>query len=157
MARKLTKQEYEVYRKKAVELYKEMGLTQTQIADLLGVAQSAVSGWIKKSESGQGDWHKFKKGTGAPPKLSDEQFLTALDELAKGAVAHGFEGDFWTAARASAVIERLYGVKYDPDHLGRKLKKAKWSFKNPILKARQQSATKVAQWKEERLADLKKS
>ena len=99
-------------------MHKEMHFTQVQIADLLGVAQSVVSGWLKKSESGQSDWHKFKKGTGAPPRLSDDQFLKALDELSKGAVTHGFEGELWNAARASVVIERLFGVKYAPDHLG---------------------------------------
>lgn len=157
MAKKLTVKEYEVYRKKAVDLYTNKQMTQKAIADLLGVGQSAVSNWIKKSKSGESDWHKFKKGTGANPKISDEQFQVALDELQKGAIAHGFEGEYWTAARVSVVIERLFGVKYDSDHLGRKMGKAKWSFKNPILRARQQSATKVSQWKEERIPDLKKS
>ncbi len=156
MSKKLSRQEYEVYRKKAVELYNEKNLTQKAIGELLGVAQSAVSSWIKKSQTGDESWHRHKKGTGAPPKISDADFLEVLSELEQGAEAYGFEGEYWTAGRISRVMEEVLGVKYDPDHLSRKLRQAKWSFKNPLLKARQQSAAKVSEWKEERLPNLKK-
>jgi transposase len=157
MSERLSKKEYEVYRKKAVELYEKQHLTQTQIATVLGVAQSAVCNWIKRSRSGKPEWHLNQKGSGAKARVTDEQFQVVLKELEKGATAHGFQREYWTAARVGKVIERLYKVKYSSDHIGRKLRKAKWSFKNPLLKARQQSTPKVAEWKYARLPALKKS
>jgi transposase len=157
MSKKLSQSEYDAFKKRAVALSEEKQLSQCQIADLFGVGQPTVSRWLRQSKSGDVDWHKSKRGSGAPPKLSAEQFLLVLEELKKGAVAHGFEGEYWTTGRASEMIERVFGVKYDPDHLGRKLGQANWSFKNPRLKARQQSAEQVEQWHQNRLPNLKKS
>jgi len=65
-------------------------------------------------------------------------------------------GDLWTRKRVGAVIERLFGQKYDPSQIGRILKKAGWSKQKPQVKAGQQKPEKVREWKEERLSALKK-
>ena len=156
MSRKLRQIEYEVLRKVAVELYNTKKLPQQEIGELLGVSQSAVCNWLRLSKSGELDWTKLKNSTGVKPKLSDSEFQSVLVELEQGAEFFGFEGNYWTSARISTVIERLTGVKYDADHLSRKLRQVRWSFKNPLIKARQQNAEKVKDWKENKLEAIKK-
>ncbi|WP_394366425.1 helix-turn-helix domain-containing protein [Spirosoma utsteinense] len=58
---------------------------------------------------------------------------------------------------AGAVINRLFGVSYDPSQVGRLLKKVGWSRQKPQPKARQQDPGRVQQWRDERLPELKKS
>jgi hypothetical protein len=34
-------------------------------------------------------------------------------------MAHGFSDDRWTTARLAEAIEKRFGIRYDPDHVGR--------------------------------------
>jgi transposase len=59
--------------------------------------------------------------------LSDEQ-LARLPELLKlGAEHFGFRGEVWTRKRVASLIEREFGVRYSPRHVGRLLKAIRWS------------------------------
>lgn len=58
---------------------------------------------------------------------------------------------------AGAVIKKLFNISYDPSQVGRLLKKVGWSRQKPQAKARQQNALAVAQWRQDRLPELKKS
>lgn len=97
------------------------------------------------------------KRTGAPTRLSTEQLTQFVGELNKGAEHHGFRGAVWTRPRVNALIQKLFGVSYDPSQIGRILKKAGWSRQKPQRQAKQQDAQVVAGWREERLPELKKS
>lgn len=97
------------------------------------------------------------KRTGAPARLSADQLAYLVSELNKGAQHHGFSGVIWTRPRINEVIRKLFEVSYDPSQVGRVLKKVGWSRQLPQRKARQQDAKAVAQWREERLPELKKS
>jgi hypothetical protein len=80
-----------------------------------------------------------------------------VEELKLGAQHHGFSGEVWTCQRVNSVIEKLFGVSYDPTQVGRILRKLGWSLQKPSNKARQQSAQKVSRWREEVLPALKKA
>ena len=98
---KLNTREYR--RRRAIDLLKN-GWKQNQIAEALDVSQGAVSQWKKRYElEGSACW-KDKFIPGAPAKLSaeDEQALKKL--ILNGAVAWGFEGEFWTHKRVSRLI-----------------------------------------------------
>ncbi|MFD2572240.1 transposase [Spirosoma soli] len=148
--------DYEALRRRCVEL-SQQGWQQSAIAQAFGLTQPWVSRTLKKYRL-QGKQALLEgKRTGAPTRLSADQLGQLVTELSKGAESHGFEGAIWTRPRINEVIKKLFGVSYDPSQVGRILKKVGWSRQKPQPKARQQDGQAVAQWREERLPELKKS
>ena len=82
------------------------------------------------------------------PRLSAEQRAQLPAQLARGAPAHGFAGDIWTAKRVARVIERTFGVRSHPDHVGRLLRACDWSRQQPIARAAQRDEAKIAAWRD---------
>lgn len=142
-------------RKRAWEL-KEQGWQQQEIAAALGVSEGAVSQWLKRGREEGVEALKAHPGKGAIPRLTEEQSAQIPALLAKGAEAYGFRGDVWTASRVAKVIERTFGVKYHPDHVGRLLREKGWSRQQPVERATQRNEEAIKEWKEERWPALKK-
>jgi len=151
----LKRTDYEVLRRRCVEL-KAQDWPQHRIADALGLSQPWVSRTLKTYRQSGAEALGTHPASGQPPKLTSEQIQVLLDALNQGAESQGFAGQVWTRKRINAVISTLFGVSYDLSQVGRILKKAGWSYQRPALKARQQSAPAVAQWRSQRLPDLKK-
>lgn len=148
--------DYEALRRRCVEL-SQAGWQQLAIAQAFGLTQPWVSRTLKKYQQQGVSALQEGKRTGAPARLSTQQLDQLVTELNKGAEQHGFSGAIWTRPRVNAVIEKLFGVRYDPSQVGRILKKVGWSRQLPQRKASQQDAKAVAQWRSERLPELKKS
>ena len=94
---------------------------------------------------------------GMTARLTAEQKAQIPALLAKGAEAHGFRGDVWTASRVAEVIHRTFGVCYHRDHMGRLLREAGWSRQQPIERATQRDEAAIKRWYEERWPPSKKS
>jgi transposase len=62
--------------------------------------------------------HK-RRATGRPSRLNLEQQQGVAEIFRAGARAAGFADDRWTTARFAAAINKGYGIRYDPDHVGR--------------------------------------
>jgi transposase len=54
------------------------------------------------------------------------------------------------------VIQREMGVSYHPAHIGRILKRLRWSLQKPIRRATQRDEKAIQRWKEERWPEIKK-
>lgn len=148
--------DYEALRRRCVEL-SQAGWKQLAIAQAFGLTQPWVSRTLKKYQQ-QGITALLEgKRTGAPARLSTQQLSQLVTELNKGAAYHGFSGAVWTRPRINEVIKKLFGVSYDPSQVGRILTKLSWSRQKPQRKASQQDPHAVAQWRDERLPELKKS
>ncbi len=93
---------------------------------------------------------------GVSPRLSMDQKAQIPELLAKGAQAHGFRGDVWTANRVAVVIERTFGVRYHRDSVSRLLREVGWSRQAPIERATQRNEEAIRQWYEERWPAIKK-
>jgi transposase len=156
MGAKYKARDYEVLRRRCVEL-KEAKWPQKAIAEALGLTEGWVSQTLKKYREAGPAGLLARKPTGAPTKLNQQQLAQLVHELNKGAQQHGYTGAVWTRARVKAVIEKIFGVSYDPTQIGRILKKLGWSLQKPAKKARQQNAQKVQEWRENKLPELKKS
>jgi transposase len=148
--------DYEALRRRCVEL-NQAGWKQLAIAQAFGLTQPWVSRTLKKYHQQGVTALQEGKRTGAPARLSTQQLGQLVTELNKGAAHHGFSGDIWTRPRVNEVIKKLFGVSYDPSQVGRILTKLRWSRQKPQRKASQQDPQAVAQWREERLPELKKS
>lgn len=148
--------DYEALRHRCVEL-KQTGWKQVDIARAFGLTPAWVSQTLKTFRQQGETGLTTGKRTGAPSRLTTEQLDELTAELAKGAEHHGFSGQVWTRLRINQVINKLFGVSYDPSQIGRLLKKVGWSRQKPARQARQQDLQAVANWQAERLPALKKS
>jgi transposase len=142
-------------RLRAWELHQK-GWKQREIADALGVAQGAVSQWLKRGREGGAEGLRHRPPPGAAPRLSSEQREQLLELLAQGAEAFGFQGEVWTQPRVATLIRDRFGVSYDPSQVGRILKAGGWSSQQPVHRATQRNEAAIRRWKEERWPEVKK-
>jgi transposase len=85
---------------------------------------------------------------GAKRRLTDPQLSELEQLLLKGAPAHGFPNELWTAARVAQVIKRHFGVEYHPEHVRKLLKRRlDWTSHKPQTRARQRNDKEVERWK----------
>jgi transposase len=125
-------------RLRAFEL-KQLGWSQQQIAESLGVSKGAVSQWMKRARDGGGGPQALKRrpAPGAPSRLSDEQRARLPELLERGAQAHGFRGEVWTCERVATVIRREFGVSSHPAYVSRVVRSLGLSLQKPQRRAEQ--------------------
>lgn len=54
---------------------------------------------------------------GRPSRLDQRGQRQLLEDLRKGAQAHGYSDERWTLSRIAEVLKNSQGIRYDPDHL----------------------------------------
>jgi transposase len=121
----------EARRMRALDL-KRKGWRQRDIAQALGVSDSAVSQWIRIARERGCKALRSHQGGGPKQRLSDEQIAQLPGLLAKGPQHYGLGYDTWSCSRVARVIRREFGVSYTPAHVGRILKKLGWDYHMPI-------------------------
>lgn len=146
----------EARRLRAWEL-KEKGWKQSRISEALGVTPGAVSQWIKAARQGGPGALRTKKGGGPRPRLREDQLQRLPALLAQGAEVFGFRGDVWTRPRVAQVIDREFGVRFTPQHVGNLLRQIGWSRQTPVTRASQRDEDAIARWRRETWPALKKS
>lgn len=60
-----------------------------------------------------------RKAPGRPSRLSSTQLAEVREIFAAGPREFGFDTDRWTTARLARAIDGRFGIRYDPDHVGR--------------------------------------
>ncbi len=96
----------------------QTGLSQSKIARKYGVSRTTASRWHRALGKGVEALRK-RRAPGRPSRLSAEQ-LCGLKELYEaGPLAAGFYSERWTTARFAEAIQSRFGIRYDPDHVGR--------------------------------------
>jgi transposase len=145
----------EARRLRAWEL-KEKGWSQKDIAEALGVSDGAVSQGMKRAREGGMEALRRKPTPGPKPRLSKEQVAKLPGLLAKGAKHFGFREDVWTQPRVAWLIQREFGVRYHPAHVGRILKRLGWSRQKPVERAAQRDEEAIEQWRGEKWAEIEK-
>ena len=97
----------------------QRGLSQSQVARKFGVSRTTASRW-HRSLSGKGmEALRKRRAPGRPSRLTAAQLNDAAAVYREGARAAGFDSDKWTTARYADAIFARFGVRYDPDHVGR--------------------------------------
>jgi transposase len=145
----------EARRIRALEL-KQQGWKQRDIAAAFGVTEGAVSQWLKRAAAGGVEALRRGDGRGAKPKLQSEQWKRLIECLEQGAKAFGFADEVWTQPRVAWLIEREFGVKYHPSHVGRLLKQLGWSRQQPLIRASQRDEAAISRWSSETWPQLEK-
>lgn len=152
-----SKADWREERRKRAWALKQQGWPQKDIAAALGVSAGAVSQWLKRArEAGGVAGLARRPPPGMTPRLSHEQRAQIPLLLARGAEAHGFRGDVWTARRVAELIWRTFGVRYHRDHVSRLLRQLGWSRQHSVERATQRNEEAIRQWYEHRWPALKK-
>src|SRR6266852_5055594 len=146
----------EARRMEAARLLRQ-GLSQSQVARVVGVHRQSVSRWAQELEQSGVRGLRQAKRTGRPPKLNPAQLRDLERALQRGPEAFGFASGLWTASRVRAVIEYRTGVRYHEDHVWRILRKLNWSCQRPSGKALERDEQAIRQWKRVTWPRIKKS
>jgi transposase len=97
----------------------QRGLSQSQVARKFGVSRTTASRWYR-ALSGRGmEALRKRRAPGRPSRLNTEQLGAVAEIYRSGPRAAGFDSDRWTTARFADAIQARFGVRYDPDHVGR--------------------------------------
>lgn len=97
----------------------QRGLSQSQVARKFGVSRTTASRW-HRALSGRGvEALRKRRAPGRPSRLSAEQLRGVAEVYHAGPRAAGIETDRWTTASFALAIYARFGVRYDPDHVGR--------------------------------------
>ena len=99
-------------RRLAADLFSQ-GMSVTEIARRLGVARSTVSNWHGLWEHGG----VAALASSPPPRLTAAQLAAIRETLDRGPQASRYSTDAWTLAQVTEVIERLTGVRYEPNQV----------------------------------------
>lgn len=132
-------------RLRAVELLAR-GEAPAVVARILGVRPTSLHRWRRLARRGSG--LLAKPVPGAKRRLTDAQLRELEQLLDRGALAHGFPNELWTAARVAQVIQRHFGVTYHPEYVRKLLKRRlRWSSHKPQRRARERNDKEVERWK----------
>jgi transposase len=97
----------------------QTGLSQSQVARKFGVSRTTASRW-RRALSGRGvEALRKRRASGRPSRLNPEQLHGAAEIYLAGPREAGFDADRWTTMRFADAINLRFGVRYDPDHVGR--------------------------------------
>ena len=129
-------------RLRAVELV-EQGESPEDVARFLGCGRSSVYTWVKLAKQSLGAL-AAKPHPGPTPRLSGEQLAGLESLLLRGAKAHGFRTELWTAARAAELIERHFEVRSHPEHVRKVLKRRlEWTSQKPQRRAKERDEAAI--------------
>jgi transposase len=81
------------------------------------------------------------------PALTDADLRKLEGLLVKGAKAHGWHNELWTAARVAQLIEQHFEIRYHPEHVRKILKwRLGWTSQKPKRRVRERDDKEVARW-----------
>ena len=147
--------ELEARRRLAVARVNE-GWKQKDVAAFLGVSTRAVGKWMAAYRASGEDGLRSRPRPGATPKLSKRQERAVLSWVAKSPRAFGYPDDLWTTRRLAQVIEKKYGVHFNPNYLAEWLTRRGYTPQRPEARAVERDEPAIARWVAEDWPRIKK-
>lgn len=126
----------------------EAGESPEDLARILGFSRSAIYKWLKAYDEGGYESLRAKPVPGPRAKLNDEQldWIRAII-LVTQPLDWRFDTPLWTRRMAGEVIERVYGVTYSVESVGRLMReKMKLSVQRPARRATEQDPEAIRHW-----------
>jgi len=155
---KLQSREAQEFRLQQIVSLHQEGYSQPDIARLLECSQAWVSKVLQRAQrDGQANLKAKGPAPGKTAALSTAQLDQLRRLLAAEAQAAGFDSDGWTRQRVAHLIKQQFGVSHHLSHISRILSKLGFTLQKPKRRDYRQDPQAVAQWKQERLPELKKS
>lgn len=145
--------ELEHRRRLAVQRLRD-GYTADEVAAFLGVSTRTVWRWLARSRAPRG--LAAQPVSGRPPKLTRVQEKILLRWLQDNPLEHGFGTELWTAARIAQLIEREFGITFNPRYLSSWLRDRGLTPQKPQRVAREGDPVKLRRWLESDWPRIKK-
>jgi len=149
-------EELERRRRRGVALLQK-GHGVREVARMVGVTPGAVVEWRDRYKKKGDQGLAAKPHPGRKAKLSDAQRKKLIGLLKKGPLAHGYKTDLWTLPRVAELIDKRFGVRYDPSHVWRILNAMGWSAQKPERRARERDEQAIARWRKKDWPRIKKN
>jgi transposase len=73
----------------------------------------------------------------------------------KGPLAQGYRTNLWTTARIAEIVERVFGVRYHPDQIGRLMHSLGWPPQKPERRALKHDEDEIERWKQKEWPRIK--
>ena len=132
----------------------EQGVRPVQVAQRLRVSTKSVYQWRRRWRAG-GDAALASTGPGgATCRLSARQLDRLRTELARGPAEHGAD-QRWTLARITALIGRLFHVRYTLRGTSYLLQRIGFTVQVPGRRAAERNEQAIATWRTETWAKVR--
>ena len=151
-----TTQQLENRRRKAIALLQK-GHRVNETARLVGVTPGAITQWRQAYEKQGEAFFQVHSPPGRPPGLNQKHKQKLEKLLLKGACKNGYSSELWTLQRVAEVIEKHFGIAYDPSSVWHILKAMGWSCQKPEKRARERDEQNIAAWRKNDWLRIKKS
>jgi transposase len=135
-----------------VHHHRDLGRKQREIAFFLNISQVKVSRILSQSVETPPQWGGHKRH-----KVDASHHAALCDILDKGAVAYGFEGEYWTSKRVQKVVSERFSINCHVSTILKLLHTLGYSPQKPKVKDYRQNPEKVKEYREKILPELKKS
>jgi len=97
----------------------QTGVSQSKVARKYGVSRTTASRWHRALSGSGVEALRKRRAPGRPSRLSKDQLQGVAEVYQAGPRQAGFDTDRWTTQRFAEAIFAKFGVRYDPDHVGR--------------------------------------
>ena len=134
----------------------EQRKTKSEVARILGVAESSVYVWQKEYRNGGLAALSTKIASGRKSLLSDKQLIELSRMLRLNPRQLEFDFGLWTRRRVRELILKKFGIDYSVQNVGRILKLLGFSPQRPVYQAIQQDEEKRRKWMEEDFPAIRK-
>lgn len=135
----------EARRLQALEFLNQ-GLQPVDVARKIGVDRRSVRRWKARVLKDGPEGIRARPLPGRPSRLGPREKKRLETILLRGARQAGFSTDLWTCPRVVQVIEKIFGVHYHVDHIGRVLHALGWSPQKPQRRAIERDEDAIRSW-----------
>lgn len=140
-------------RKRALRLLRQ-GKTPQSVAQKVGTTERSVRRWQQHTQVVQPK--SARRPPGRPARLSQAQVTQLKVTLLAGALAHGYDEDYWTLARIVQLIWELFAVPYKSSSVWRLLQRVGWSCQKPQRRSFGGDEEAIARWRRSTWYRIKK-
>jgi len=135
------------------------GYDTEEIAEIVGVSESAVRKWRRKLEAHDDDIACLsrKPGTGTTSLLTDEQKEQLKQIILGGAIDAGYPTERWTSKIVADLIQKKFGIEMAPRTVRDLLPTLGLSPQMPVVQSHKHSDEAVSRWRTQAWKRIKKS
>ena len=158
-ARQLSDEVLEALRLRALRAC-ELGFSESDVAEMLGVARETVSRWWSAYQAEGLDGlpgERTGRPVGSGRTLTDEQaahIQQLIDDNSPGKL--GIKAPLWSRAAVRELIHKEYGIWMPVRTVGEYLKRWGYTAKKPCRHANDQDPQEVKEWLEETYPDIER-
>jgi transposase len=142
-------------RRRALALLDD-GLSLNEVGRQIGCNPSSVMRWRDARRHGGLDALQVRFSPGRPLKLAVAERKRLVRLLLKGPMVQGYRTNLWTTARIAEMVEREFGVRYHPDHIGRVMHSLGWTPQKPERRALERDEVEIERRKQKEWPRIKK-